>query len=252
MKSLSLGFITLICCSNPASHEGSTTDTATTQAVSKNALSGDEASEGWEWLFDGTSLNGWHIYGGSDMQESGWSVENEVIAFDPQPKDGHDLISDAEYGNFHLSLEWKISEGGNSGIMFYVKEDLRYPYPWLTGPEMQVLDNGSEGKPGHADAAFPKHRAGDLYDLISCSEEVAKPVGEWNLAEIIAQNGELTFKLNEVVVVQTTMWNDEWKAMVEGSKFVAMPDFGTFHSGKLCLQDHGNKVWYRNIKIKRL
>ena len=256
MKSLplSLGLLSLLtiaACSNPASEEGSAED-ATTAVVPQNFLTDDEVLDGWELLFDGTTLTGWHIYGGAALEESGWKVGNDAITFDPHREDGHDLISDAEYANFHLSLEWKISEGGNSGIMFYVKEDPQYQYPWLTGPEMQVLDNGSEEKPGHADAAYPKHRAGDLYDLISCYEEVAHPAGEWNHAEIIANNGDLTFKLNDMVVVETTMWNDEWDAMVEASKFVAMPDFGTYHSGKLCLQDHGNKVWYRNIKMKQL
>jgi len=248
---LSLGLLALVACSNPGSDEASADD-ASTAVVPQNFLTDDEVLDGWELLFDGTSLSGWHIYGGSAMEESGWKVGNDAITFDPDREDGHDLISDAEYANFHLSLEWKISEGGNSGIMFYVKEDPQYQYPWLTGPEMQVLDNGSEEKPGHADAAYRKHRAGDLYDLISCYEEVAHPAGEWNHAEIIANNGDLTFKLNDVVVVETTMWNDEWDAMVEASKFVSMPDFGTYHSGKLCLKDHGNKVWYRNIKIKQL
>ena len=102
------------------------------------------------------------------------------------------------------------------------------------------------------DAASSKHRAGDLYDLVSCYEDVIHPTGEWNHAEIIANNGDITFKMNDVVVVETTMWDEEWGALVEGSKFVATPDFGTFSSGKLCLQDHGSQVWYRNIKIKRL
>ncbi len=248
---LSLGLLALVACSNPASEEGSAEDAATA-VVPQNFLTDDEVLDGWDLLFDGTSLSGWHIYGGAALDESGWNVGNDAITFDPSREDGHDLISDAEYANFHLSLEWKISEGGNSGIMFYVKEDPQYQYPWLTGPEMQVLDNGTDSTTGHADAAYPKHRAGDLYDLISCYEEVAHPAGEWNHAEIIANNGALTFKLNETVVVETTLWDDEWNAMVEGSKFVAFPDFGTFQTGRICLQDHGNKVWYRNVKIKQL
>ena len=246
-----LGFLALVACSSPTEDEDAV-GAPTEDVAPQNFLSDDEVLDGWELLFDGTSFSGWHIYGGSAIEGSGWKVEHDAIAFDPQPEDGHDLTSDAEYANFHLSLEWKISEGGNSGIMFYVKEDPQYPYPWMTGPEMQVLDHGSEEKPGHADAASSKHRAGDLYDLVSCYEDVIHPTGEWNHAEIIANNGDITFKMNDVVVVETTMWDEEWGALVEGSKFVATPDFGTFSSGKLCLQDHGSQVWYRNIKIKRL
>lgn len=248
--SLAAHALLISACSNPSENMESEAENTET-LISQNFLTDDEVLDGWDLLFDGGSLSGWHIYGGSPSEESGWTVEDNALTFNPGPEDGHDLLSDDEFSHFHLSLEWKISEGGNSGIMFYVKEDPQYPYPWLTGPEMQVLDNGTAERTGHADAAYPKHRAGDLYDLISCYEEVAHPVGEWNHAEIVALDGDLTFKLNDVVVVETTLWNEDWNALVEGSKFVAMPDFGAFQSGKLCLQDHGNKVWYRNIKIKR-
>ncbi|MFN2440722.1 MAG: DUF1080 domain-containing protein, partial [Chitinophagaceae bacterium] len=116
-----------------------------------------------------------------------------------------------------------------------------------TGPEMQVLDNA-----GHPDAKITKHRAGDLYDLISVSKETVKPAGEWNTAEIIADKGNLRFRLNGEEVVNTTMWDDVWRTMLANSKFKDMPGFGTFKKGKIALQDHGDNVWYRNIKIRRL
>ncbi len=246
-----LCLLTIVACSSPSGEEeviGATSEGVAPQ----NFLSDDEVLDGWDLLFDGSSLSGWHMYGGSSTEGSGWTVEHGAITFGPQPEDGHDLVSDAEYANFHLSLEWKISEGSNSGILFYVKEDPQYPYPWMTGPELQVLDNGGEGNPGHTDAATTKHRAGDLYDLVSCYEDLVHPTGEWNHVEIIANNGDITFVINGVIAMETTMWNEEWDAMVEGSKFVATPDFGTFSSGKLCLQDHGSHIWYRNIKIKKL
>ena len=150
--------------------------------------------------------------------------------------------------NFELNLEWKVDTGANSGIIFYVNEDsAKYEWPWNTGMEMQVLDNDR-----HPDAKIPKHRAGDLYDLISCSRETVKPALEWNKAGIRALNGKLDLFLNGENVVSTTLWDDNWKKLIAGSKFKAMPNFGTFKKGRIALQDHGNKVWYRNIMIKKL
>lgn len=218
-----------------------------------NSLSDQQKSEGWVLLFDGQSTAGWHKYGGKPVG-SAWKVADGALYLDTsikenwQIKDGGDIITDGEYENFHLKLEWKIAKDGNSGIIFYIHEDTTlYEWPWMTGPEMQVLDNN-----GHADAKIPKHRAGDLYDLISCSTESVKPAGEWNLAEIKSLNGKLDFYLNGVNVVSTTLWDESWKAMVAGSKFKQWPGFGTYTKGKIGLQDHGNLVWYRNVMIRKL
>ena len=133
-------------------------------------------------------------------------------------------------------------------MIFYIHEDsAKYRYPWQTGPEMQVLDNER-----HSDAKIHKHRAGDLYDLIPCTKETVKPALEWNHAEIRAVDGKLDFFLNGENIVSTTMWTPEWKALVAGSKFKDMPDFATYKSGRIGLQDHGNTVWFRNVEIKRL
>lgn len=208
-----------------------------------------KAQKGFEPLFDGKTTAGWHTYGKTEVG-SAWKVDDGTLHFDPSLKgtngDG-DIITNKEYSNFHLKLEWKISKNGNSGIIFNVNEDPKYAATYSTGPEMQVLDNN-----GHPDAKITKHRAGDLYDLISCSEETVKPVGEWNKAEIISNKGKLTFILNGTKVVSTTMWDDNWKSLIAGSKFAKWEGFGVFKSGKIALQDHGNAVWYRNIKIKEL
>ncbi len=208
-----------------------------------------QKKKGFTPLFDGKTTTGWHTYG-KDFAGQGWKAEDGVLHFDPKArnKDDGDLVTDKEYGNFHLKLEWKVSPGANSGIIFFVNEDIKkYNKTYLTGPEMQVLDNE-----GHKDGAITKHRAGDLYDMIQSTSEPVKPVGEWNLAEIISNKGNLTFKLNGVTVVKTTVWDENWKNLIAGSKFAKWQGFGTYKTGKIALQDHGDEVWFRNIMIKEL
>lgn len=192
----------------------------------------------------------WHTYGNTTVGKA-WTIDNQTIHFNPSIKEKSergDLVTNADYENFHLKYEWKIAKNGNSGVMFNVIDDaIKYPQPYLTGPEMQVLDNN-----GHPDAKIFKHRAGDLYDLIPSSQETVKPAGEWNKAEIILNKGKLEFHLNGVKVVETTMWDANWDKMVANSKFKSMPDFGKNKSGKIVFQDHGDEVWYRNILIKAL
>jgi hypothetical protein len=238
----------LIACNNNSSEEKENTIEMTT--TSPNMLTDDERKDGWQLLFNGASTKGWHNFGGAPVGYA-WSISDTSLHFDGSLKRdtlSQDITSDEEFGNFHLKLEWKIDTNGNSGIMFYVNEDTsKYSRPYHTGPEMQVLDNN-----GHPDAKIPKHRAGDLYDLISCSKETVKPALQWHQVDIKSVNGKLDFWLNGENVVSTQLWDDNWKKMVANSKFKQWPDFGTFKKGKICLQDHGNKVWFRNIKIKKL
>lgn len=206
-----------------------------------------KADKGFKLLFDGQTTQGWHKFNMPGFIGKGWQVQDGTLMLDPTAKDGGDIVTDNAYENFHLKLEWKIAPGGNSGIMFFVQEGNQYSHPWKTGPEMQVLDNNA-----HPDAKIHKHRAGDLYDLIASSSEPVKAVGEWNLAEIICNKGKLTFKLNGVVIVETTYNDASWTQMIANSMFKNMPGFGTFTQGKIALQDHGDLVWFRNIQIKAL
>lgn len=216
----------------------------------KTNTHGHKPADEWVKLFDGKTTAGWHTYGNAEAG-AGWKVEDGALYLDASNKDQTqrgDIVTNEEYDNFHLKLEWKISKNGNSGVIFYVHEDTtQYKATYNTGPEMQVLDNN-----GHPDAKINKHRAGDLYDLIASKTEPVKPVGEWNKAEIISNNGKLEFILNGKKTVSTTMWDANWDKMVAGSKFKTMPGFAKFKSGKIALQDHGDGVWYRNIEIKKL
>jgi hypothetical protein len=220
-----------------------------------NTLNENEKNDGWEILFDGKTTNGWHGYG-KDKVGSDWKVEDGALTLEPakdgQKKDGGDIVTDKEFSNFDFKVDWKISPKGNSGIIFYVHEDTGlYHDTYNTGPEMQVLDNGTPTRLGHSDAKLYTHRAGDLYDLLA-SKEAVHPQEEWNHVEIISRNGKLDFYMNGVHTLSTDMWSESWKQMIEISKFKDMKNFGTFKQGKIALQDHGDKVWYKNIKIKRL
>lgn len=232
------------------------TTTSTSTKTEQEASSAEHTAaveEEWISLFDGESTAGWHTYGKNTVGEA-WQAADGVLYLDAsrdegwQSENGGDIVTDQEFEDFHLKLEWKIAENANSGIMFYVHEDTsKYEYPWYTGPEMQILHNE-----GHPDGKIYKHQAGDLYDLQAATVNATKPVGEWNQAEIISQNGQLEFILNDTRVVTTSLWDESWKQLIAESKFSEMPDFGTYKKGRIALQDHGDPVWFRNIMIKRL
>lgn len=213
---------------------------------SSNTLTEKEMGEGWKLLFDGKTTSGWRNFN-KDKIGAAWKVAEDVLYLDTSTKDGGDIVTDKEYENFEFSIEWMIEPCGNSGIIFNAVESPSYKWGYNTGPEMQVLDNTC-----HPDAKIKKHRAGNLYDLIESPTESVKPANEWNLAKIISNKGHLELWLNDVKQVETTMFTPEWEALIKGSKFKSMPDFGKAKKGHIMLQDHGDKVSFRNIKIKEL
>lgn len=226
-------------------------------SIPPNTLSKQEKAEGWRLLFDGKTTNGWHNYGKEGIG-SAWKVIDGTLVLDDSNRqenergysyipDGGDIVTDEEFENYELRLEWKISPCGNSGIMFNILETEEYRLPWLTGPEIQVLDNAC-----HSDAKYDTHRAGCLYDLIPVSKETVKPAGEWNSVRIVFDEGHLENWLNGEKVVETQMWTDAWDKMVSKSKFKRMKAFAKAKRGRIGLQDHNDKVWFRNIKIKAL
>ncbi|KAA6430318.1 DUF1080 domain-containing protein [Rufibacter glacialis] len=227
--------------------------TSQSSMAPEKASASAPAASGWKPLFDGKTTTGWHTYGKTGVGKA-WKVDDGALHLDAsnkkdwQTSDGGDIVTEGSYGNFHLKLDWKIAANGNSGIILFVQEDpAKYKYTWHTGPEIQVLDNN-----GHPDAKIHKHRAGDLYDLIASSPETVKPAGQWNQVEIISNKGQLEVIQNGQKVLTATLWDDNWKQMIAGSKFAKMGGFGAFQSGKIALQDHGDNVWYRNIMIREL
>jgi Domain of Unknown Function (DUF1080) len=238
--------ISFAACNNSGTATGSASDSSS--KTNTSAL-----DSGWVSLFDGQTLRGWHSYGKS-APGTAWTVDSGCIHLNPGTKNGYqvagggDLVTDSAYGNYDLKMEWKIGKKANSGIIFYVQEDTsKYKETWQTGMEMQVCDKDS-----NEDAHSYKHEAGDLYDLIPSSQMSAKGAGEWNDVEIMSNNGQLDLYLNGVHTISTTIWDDQWKKLIAGSKFKNMPGFGMFKTGHIALQDHGEEVCYRNIKIKNL
>ncbi|MCF6406566.1 DUF1080 domain-containing protein [Chitinophaga filiformis] len=218
-----------------------------TSAQELNTLTAKEKKAGWKLLFNGSNTEGWHTYLQKNASAA-WKVQDGALALDQEAKKngapGGDLVTNDEYENYELTLEWKISEGGNSGIIFGVHEDPQFKATYLTGPEMQVLDDAK-----HPDGKYPKHNSGDLYDLKKSEKNAVKPTGEWNKVKILKKDGKLTFWLNGVKTVETTMGSEEWKTLLANSKFKNWKGFGEYAKGHIALQDHGDEVWYRNIKI---
>lgn len=207
----------------------------------------------WEVLFDGTSLDQWKEFK-TDGVSDAWKIEGDALVYTPpaegEEKKNHDLVTKKEFTDFVLSLDWKISEAGNSGVFWGVSEDEQFGTGYQTGPEIQILDNDK-----HPDAkAGTTHQAGALYDMVSPVKDVTKPIGEWNTMVITVNHKEHvgSVTLNDTVMVTFPVANEEWNAMVAKSKFAGWEGFGKFTTGKIGLQDHGNVVAFRNIKIKQL
>ncbi|MFQ5571730.1 MAG: DUF1080 domain-containing protein [Rhodothermales bacterium] len=203
------------------------------------------ACQGSEWqiLFDGTSLEHWRGYR-QDSIPAGWSIaEDGSLSLDGEGRG--DIMTREQFGDFELMLEWKVSEAGNSGIIYRVSEDFEHSYD--TGPEMQVLDNDR-----HPDGRNPLTSSGAVYAMYPASEEVVKGPGEWNEVRIVVQGSHVEHWLNDVMIVDYELWTDEWRQRVADSKWSERPRYGLNETGYICLQEHGDPVWYRNIKIRRL
>lgn len=224
-------------------------------SVNHNQLNEQEEADGWQLLFDGRSLGGIRNYNSDGLGEK-WIVENgslHLTGKDPgeegwQTRDGGDIVITKEpVENYEFYLEWKIQENGNSGIIYQVMESPELEYPFLSGPEFQLLHNA-----GHPDGQIEKHRAGDNYDLISTKFVTVNEPGEWNRARLVVQNGKVQHWLNGYKVVEVDMNSTEWKDLLANSKFKDWSEFGKVRAGHIVLQDHSDKVWFRNIKLKPL
>jgi hypothetical protein len=208
----------------------------------QNLLSEEEKTAGWRLLFDGQTTNGWRGYKRDGFPDEGWKVQSGCLV---RIGRGGDICTVDEFDNFELKLEWRISAAGNSGIFYRVDEQLGWP--WESGPEMQVLDNAE-----HADGQNPKTSAGSCYAVYAPARDVTQPVGLFNQVRIVARGRHIEHWLNGAKVVEYELQSPAWEALIAESKFKAMPRHGRVPCGRIVLQDHGDRVWYRNIKIRPL
>lgn len=219
-------------------------------AQKPNTLTKKEIKQGWKLLFDGSTTKGWHTYL-KDTVGAKWKVIEGAIVFDEtQRRGGGDIVTNEEFENYELNLEWKISKGGNSGIIFNIQEDKKFPYTWMTGPEMQVLDNIDAD-----DNKKENHLAGLLYDMSGdASLSKPKPVGEWNQVKLIQNKGHLTFWLNGIKTFDGQIGSEAWNALITNSKFKGnmFANFAKVNKGKIALQEHPGSSQWRNIKIRTL
>lgn len=215
-------------------------------------LSAQEQQEGFFLLFDGQTTTGWRGYNRSDFPGAGWVVEKGILMVKGAGTgeaggEGGDIIYDRKFKDFHLKLEWMVSEGGNSGVLYLAQEVEGQPI-WTTAPEMQLLDN--EKHMETYAGLTPLMMAGSLYDLVAASPQNANPAGQWNSAEIIVKGGLITHIQNGEIVVETEIGSPDWEEKVAGSKFAEYPWFAKYEPGYIGLQDHGDTVWFRNIRLK--
>ena len=207
-----------------------------------NQLTPAEAAAGWQLLFDGESLEHWRTYQKPAPDLQWQAVKGELVL---TRRGGGDLLSKGTWANFELKLEWKISEGGNSGIFFLADEEHRRIY--YKAPEIQILDDAR-----HSDNKVDSHRSGSLYDLIAAPPESQIPAGQWNSVRIRHLSGQLQVWQNDVQTVDIQIGSERWHELVAGSKFAEREDFGTLTSGHFALQDHGDVVSFRNLKVRTL
>lgn len=224
--------------------------TGTMNAQNHNSLTEQEAADGWILLFDGETTEHWRGYNMEGMPEQGWVAEDGTLVFKPDESTSQaDIITKEIFKDFEFKIDWLIEEGGNSGIFYHVLEQPSQAIYW-SGLELQILDN--ENHPDANRGVQGNRKAGSLYDLIPAEPQNTKPYGEWNSVTIISKGAHIEHWQNGEKVVEFERWTPGWFEMLRNSKFVGHPEFGAMHQGHLGLQDHGDVVKFRNIKIKPL
>lgn len=241
--SLILAACAIVACNGSKTTEGTTDSDSILTDTSMNSMNATES------LFDGKSLTGWHAFNKPGEVKNWTIIDSALVCLGAAKGDtGGDIVSNKEYENFELSWDWKIDKGGNSGVMYHVVEDSKYKAPYETGPEYQMIDD--IGYPGKLEE-WQKTGADYAMNLANDKKKL-KPVGEWNSSRIIFNKGHVEHWLNGEKIVEFQTWDAKWQKEKSEGKWKDYPDYGSAKKGRIALQDHGNKAYFKNITIKEL
>jgi hypothetical protein len=217
-----------------------------------NTLTNGERNHGWQLLFDGTTTAGWHGFNLKGFPDC-WKIEDASLTMNTTgSQESQDIITNDKYRDFALSLEYKMTNACNSGVIFQVAEDTMYKFPYETGPEFQIVDNDGWDKTHDTLKLADWQINGANYAMYPPMAKPYKPVGEWNQLFLFVKGNNVTQILNGVVVVTYVKNSEEWTKLRHSGKWSAFPDWGKYDEGFISLQNHGTKVWFRNIKLMKL
>jgi len=205
--------------------------------------------DGWHSLFDGKSLSGWHGFNKQGAIKN-WTVVDGTLACLGASKDasGGDIVTDKEYANFELSWSWKINKGSNSGVLYHVVEDPKYHTTYETGPEYQLIDDN-----GYPDKLQDWQKTGADYAMhLTNDQKKVNPIGEWNTSKIIFNHGHVEHWLNGKKILEFEAWSGDWNKKKAAGKWKDYPAYGLAKTGHIVLQDHGDKVYFKEIKVREL
>ena len=224
-----------------------------TSCQAPNTLSAAEEAEGWQLLFDGETLNGWRDFNGKELT-NGWTVVDGCIQASGEGGDASGyIVTDKQYANFELMWDWKLTKGGNSGMLYHVLEGPRFKVPYVTGPEYQLIDvEGWEEINNAKLEEWQKIGVDYAMHLPDQSKMKINPVGQWNTSKIVFDNGHVEHWLNGEKILEFEAWTEDWFAKKASGKWGDATEYGLAHEGVICLQDHGDPASFRNIKIKEL
>ena len=215
-------------------------DVAAQNTRMPNTLTPNEQAEGWRLLFDGKTTTGWRGFRQQTLPDGWKPVEGALTRVGR----AGDIVTVDQFGDFELRIEWNLAANANSGVFFRVTEDDEVI--WHAAPELQIIDNA------YKEPLKPVQTAGANYDLHPPSRDATKPIGSWNETRLIVRGSHVEHWLNGVKVVEYELWSDDWQRLVQASKFKAFPRYARAQQGHIALQDHGDRVAFRNIKIREL